>query len=84
MLAADSRVMVAITGRGTHLGEIKRLAFKLFPEVQLPPSGRKIEVSAIWVHDFTNERMRVTRGVFDGLTLLRQLGVIPALNENTY
>jgi steroid delta-isomerase-like uncharacterized protein len=68
MVAEGDVVATRVTIRGTHQGEF----------LGIPATGRPAEVSAIDFVSFTDGRATAHWGVSDMLSLLQQLGVMPA------
>ncbi len=60
-------VIVAWTMQGTHRG----------PFQGMPPTGKPFSVPGIIIAHVAAGRIREIRGVFDGLNLLQQLGLLP-------
>ena len=77
LLAEGNRVAARVTFRGTHLGEFN--AYDLVME-SLPPTGKAVEICGVWIFDVVDgKKLRdYAWGVGDWLSLLRQLGVMPA------
>jgi steroid delta-isomerase-like uncharacterized protein len=67
IFSADDKVVVRWTGSGTHSGEINGI----------PATGKKIRVDAISVHRMAGGKIAETWEVWDTLTLLQQIGVVP-------
>jgi steroid delta-isomerase-like uncharacterized protein len=68
IFSAQDKVVVRWTGSGTHTGEINGI----------PPTGKKIEVDAITIHQMRDGKIAETWEVWDTLGFLQQLGVVPA------
>lgn len=68
IFSAGDRVVVRWTGSGTHTGEINGI----------PPTGKKIKVDAISIHQMRDGKIAETWEVWDTLGFLQQLGVVPA------
>lgn len=68
LLSAGDRVVVRWTGYGTHVGEINGV----------PATGNAISVDAISVHRMADGKIAETWQVWDTLTFLQQIGVVPA------
>ncbi len=64
-------VIVSWTMQGTHRG----------PFQGIPPTGKPFSVPGIVIAHVAAGRIREIRGVFDGLNLLQQLGLLPAPNQ---
>lgn len=65
---AGDRVATRIVARGTHEGDL----------MGLPPTGRDVEIRAIYIHRVVGGRIVEQWLVSDGVGLLRQLGAMPA------
>ena len=68
LFSTRDRVVVRWTGSGTHVGEINGI----------PPTGRTIRVDAISIHRMENGLIAETWEVWDTLSFLQQIGVVPA------
>jgi steroid delta-isomerase-like uncharacterized protein len=69
IFSSGDRVTVRWTGRGEHVAELNGI----------PPTGKKIEVSAISIHRMAGGKIAETWEVWDTLGFLQQLGVVPAM-----
>ena len=67
LIAEDDRVAERWTGRGTHQGEF----------LGVPPTGRHVAVPGFVFYRVTSGKIAEFRGLFDGLSMLHQLGAIP-------
>ena len=67
LIAEDDRVAERWTGRGTHQGEF----------LGVPPTGRQVAVPGFVFYRVTSGKIAEFRGLFDGLSMLQQLGAIP-------
>jgi predicted ester cyclase len=65
--ADGDKVCVRFTVRGTHTGEF----------LNIPATGRSIQVSAIVMMDFDNGKIKQLHGQFDQVGMMQQLGVVP-------
>jgi steroid delta-isomerase-like uncharacterized protein len=65
------RVVTRVVARGTHGGDF----------MGLPPTGREVEIRAIYIHRIADGRIVEQWLVSDGVGLLQQLGVMPAPAE---
>jgi steroid delta-isomerase-like uncharacterized protein len=63
--AAEDKVAVRFTLRGTHRGDF----------MGIPPTGKVFEVGAIAIFHLVDGKIAELRGEFDQLGMLRQLGV---------
>ena len=67
IFSAGNRVVVRWTGTGTHNGELNGI----------PATGRPIRVDAISIHRMADGKIAETWEVWDTLSLLQQIGVVP-------
>ena len=67
MIAEDDRVAERWTGRGTHQGEFQGIA----------PTGRQVVVPGFVFYRFASGKIAEFRGLFDGLSMMHQLGAMP-------
>ncbi len=67
LIAEDDRVAERWTGRGTHQGEF----------LAVPPTGRQVAVPGFVFYRVTSGKIAEFRGLFDGLSMMQQLGAIP-------
>jgi len=68
VIAEGDRVVVRWTNAGTHSGEF----------LGIPPTGRSFDFAGIDVYRIENGRMAEHWHVVDQLTMLQQLGLVPA------
>jgi len=68
LIAEGDRVVVRMTNRGTHQGEF----------MGIPPTGKRIEVSAITMLRFADGKLAEEWVQADMLGVMEQLGVVPA------
>jgi steroid delta-isomerase-like uncharacterized protein len=68
LIAEGDRVVARATWRGIHTGTFRGL----------PPTGKTIEVSAILVERIRDGQVVEHWSLFDNLSMLQQLGLIPA------
>ena len=68
IFSSDDKVVVRWTGTGEHVAEINGI----------PPTGKRIDVSAISIHRMEGGLIAETWEVWDTLGFLQQLGVVPA------
>lgn len=69
IFSSDDNVVVRWTGSGEHVAEVNGI----------PPTGKKIEVSAICIHRMQDGKIAETWEVWDTLGFLQQIGVVPAM-----
>ena len=69
IFSSDDKVVVRWTGTGEHVAELNGI----------PPTGKKIEVSAISIHRMQDGKIGETWEVWDTLGFLQQLGVVPTM-----
>lgn len=68
MVAEGDTVVQSFTIRGTHLGEF----------MGIPPTGKRVAVRGMAIDTIAAGQCKATRMLLDNLSLLQQLGVIPA------
>ena len=68
VIAEGDRVVVRWSNVGTHSGEF----------LGIPPTGRPFDFAGIDIYRIENDRMAEHWHVVDQLTLLQQLGLLPA------
>ena len=68
LVEEGDRVAERWTGRGTHQGEMQGI----------PATGRQVAVPGVVFYRIADGKIAEFRGSFDQLSLLRQLGAIPA------
>jgi len=64
-------VVLEITWQGTHTGDL------VSPMGAIPPSGKRVNLSAVQVVRFKGDKVAETRHFFDLMTLLDQIGAVP-------
>lgn len=67
LFSEGDKVVVRVTGRGTHTGEL----------MGIPPTGKQINVTAISIFRLAGGKVVERWNVTDQLAMLRQIGVIP-------
>ena len=67
MIAADDKVVVRVTGTGTHSG-----AF-----LGVPPTGKSVRMTGIAIYRIADAKIVEKWGEQDRLGIMQQLGVIP-------
>jgi steroid delta-isomerase-like uncharacterized protein len=68
VVAEGDRVAVRWTNAGTHVG----------PFLGIPPTGKSFSIAGIDIHRIQDGRMAEHWHVVDQLTMLQQLGLLPA------
>lgn len=68
LIAQGDTVVIRYTATGTHQGAFQGI----------PPTGRRATVQGVGVHHLENGRIKESWAFWDQLSLLRQLGVVPA------
>jgi predicted ester cyclase len=68
LVAEGARVAERWTGRGTHQGEFQGIT----------PTGRQVTVPGSVFYRLASGKITEFRGLFDGLALMQQLGVMSA------
>lgn len=72
-IVAGNDIITRWKGTGTHKKEL----------MGIPPTGKKANVDGIWIHRIKNDRIAESWNVWDTLGLLQQLGVVPAMQQET-
>jgi steroid delta-isomerase-like uncharacterized protein len=67
-IAEGDKVVTRFTWHGTHLGDF----------IGIPPTGRQVTVSGVVIDTLNGGKLVDSRMLMDALTLMQQLGVIPA------
>jgi steroid delta-isomerase-like uncharacterized protein len=67
IFSTGDRVVVRWTGSGKHVGEINGV----------PATGKAVRVDAISIHRMGDSKIAETWEVWDTLTFLQQIGVVP-------
>lgn len=67
-IAEADKVVTRFTWTGTHQGAFMRI----------PPTGREVKVKGVAIDRIVDGRMTDSRLLMDTLSLLQQLGAIPA------
>ncbi len=67
LVVGGDKVTVRWTGSGRHDNEV----------MGIPPTGKEVAVSAISVHRLENGKIAENWTVWDTLTFLQQIGVVP-------
>jgi steroid delta-isomerase-like uncharacterized protein len=67
-IAEGDKVVQRLTSRGTHTGDFQGI----------PPTGKRYEVSAITILRIEDGKITEMWSEFDVMSLMQQLGVIPA------
>ncbi len=73
MIAEGDRVAERWTGRGTHRGDLQGI----------PPTGMQVTVPGVVFYRIAGNKILEFRGLFDTMSLMRQLGVVPDLGTPT-
>jgi predicted ester cyclase len=66
-IAEGDKVVSRMTSTATHLGEFQGI----------PPTGRQIRLTGIWIDRIINGKIVERWGEFDVMGLMQQLGAIP-------
>lgn len=72
VIADDNRAMMEFTGAGTHDGPLQT------PMGEIPPTGKPISVQFCQFLELKDGKIACARLYFDSMSMLGQLGVIPA------
>jgi steroid delta-isomerase-like uncharacterized protein len=68
IIVEGDKVVTRITYRGAHTGDL----------MGIPPTGKQVVVSAMTIDQIANGKIVETWRLFDQLSMMQQLGVIPA------
>ena len=68
VVAEGDRVVIRVTGRGTHEGTFQGI----------PPTGRQVTATGVGVARIAGGRIAETWAAYDALGLLQQLGAVPS------
>jgi steroid delta-isomerase-like uncharacterized protein len=47
------------------------------PQATIPPTGRHVDLSSIGIYELRDDKLAGSRGMYDGLDLMTQLGLLP-------
>jgi steroid delta-isomerase-like uncharacterized protein len=72
MIGEGDKVVTRATYRATHTGDL----------MGIPPTGKQVTVSAMTIDYIANGKIVETWRLFDQLTMMQQLGVIPTPEQN--
>ena len=70
--ASGNTAILEITWEGTQTGDL------VGPQGTIPASGRQVSLPAAWVVEIEGEKAKAVRHYFDLMTLLSQIGAVPA------
>jgi steroid delta-isomerase-like uncharacterized protein len=70
-IAEGDRVVTRWTARGRHTGDL----------MGMPPSGRDVSVSGVFINRVVNGKIVEGWGNFDALGMLQQIGALPIQRE---
>jgi steroid delta-isomerase-like uncharacterized protein len=68
VIAEGDKVVIRVTGRGTHEGEFHGV----------PPTGRQVAATGVGIARIHDGRIAEAWAAYDALGLMQQLGAIPA------
>jgi steroid delta-isomerase-like uncharacterized protein len=68
LIEENDKVVSRVTYRGTHTGDM----------MGIPPTGKSVTVSATIIDQFANGKIVESWRLFDQMSMMQQLGVIPA------
>jgi steroid delta-isomerase-like uncharacterized protein len=68
VIAEGDKVVIRVTGRGTHQGEFQGVG----------PTGRSVTATGIGIGRIENGRIAEAWAAYDALGLMQQLGAVPA------
>jgi steroid delta-isomerase-like uncharacterized protein len=67
VIAEDDKVVIRVTGRGTHEGEFQGV----------PPTGTQVTATGIGIGRIEDGRIAEAWAAYDALGLMQQLGAVP-------
>ncbi len=67
LIVDGDKIVSRITYRGTHAGDM----------MGIPPTGKPVTVSAMIIDQFSNGKIVESWRLFDQMSMMQQLGVIP-------
>ena len=73
MIGEGDKVVTRITYRGAHTGDL----------MGIPPTGKHVAVSAMTIDQIANGKIVETWRLFDQMSMMQQLGVIPMPEQAT-
>jgi steroid delta-isomerase-like uncharacterized protein len=68
VIAEGDKVVIRVTGRGTHEGEF----------MGVPPSGRQVAAEGVGIGRLAGGRIAESWAAYDALGLMQQIGAIPS------
>lgn len=68
VIAEADKVVIRVTGRGTHEGEFQGI----------PPTGASVTATGVGIGRIENGRIAESWAAYDALGLMQQLGAVPA------
>jgi steroid delta-isomerase-like uncharacterized protein len=68
VIAEGDKVVIRVTGRGTHEGEFQGI----------PPTGAQVTATGVGIGRIQDGRIAEAWAAYDALGLMRQLGAVPA------
>jgi steroid delta-isomerase-like uncharacterized protein len=71
VIAEGDKVVIRVTGRGTHEGEFQGI----------PPTGNRVTATGVGIGRIEDGRIAETWAEYDALGMMQQLGVIPPPGE---
>jgi steroid delta-isomerase-like uncharacterized protein len=71
VIVAGDTVVAEFVVRGRNTGPM------VTPQGTIPPTNKLIELPSIGIYELRDGKLAVSRGVFDRMTLLLQLGLMP-------
>lgn len=72
LIAEEDHIAERWTGRGSHQGEFQGIS----------PTGRQVAVPGFVFYRITSGKIAEFRGLFDGLSMLHQLGAMPLSQQD--
>lgn len=71
VIAEGDRVVIRVTGSGTHQGEFQGI----------PPTSRQVTATGVGIGRIENGRIAEAWAAYDALGMMRQLGVVPSPDQ---
>ena len=71
-MASGNTAILEVTWEGTQTGDM------VGPQGTIPASGRRVSVPGAWVVEVEGDKAKAIRHYFDLMTLLAQIGAVPA------
>ena len=72
VVAEGDKVVIRVTGRGTHQGEFQGI----------PPTGRRVMATGVGIGRIEDGRIAESWAEYDALGMMQQLGVVPSPEQS--